>query len=176
LHHTKNFPGSLIRGYDQCNHLFANKEAYWNHLPRLRGISVLQYNTNMKYIVCTAVHSHLVRISSYTVAQLRLIKCTPLPKFILPKLFVQLRHNPSLQARILLYYGFKTVMLSGRALHDSCIVHAFIVTTNNIFHIEVNVLFSYSYYVTPNLFEKFPCCLQSNAVRRTYVDRYGELH
>jgi hypothetical protein len=100
----------------------------------------------MKYVICIAVHSHLVIISSYTVAQLRLTICTPLPKFLLAKLFVQLRVNRSLPARILLYYDFEIVMLSGRALCDSCIVHAFIVTTNNnIFHIDVNFLVSYSY-------------------------------
>jgi len=61
----------------------------------------------MKYVVCIAVHSHLVRISSYTFAHLRLVICTPLPKFLLAKLFVQLRLNRSLPARIL-YYDFKT--------------------------------------------------------------------
>lgn len=113
----------------------------------------------MKYVVSIAVHSHLVRISSYTVAQLCLVICTPLPKFRLAKLFVQLRLHRSLPPRILLYYDFKTLMLSEIALYDSCIVHALIVTkNNNIFHININVLVSFSYYITPNLFENVPCC------------------
>jgi len=63
----------------------------------------------MKYVVCVVVHSHLVRISFYTVAQLRLVIRTLLPKFLLAKLLVQLRLNRSLSTRILLYYDFKTV-------------------------------------------------------------------
>jgi hypothetical protein len=98
----------------------------------------------MKYVVCIAMHSHLVRISSHTVAQLRLIIWTQLPNFLLAKLFVQLTLNLSLPARILLYYDFKIVMLSGRALYDSCIGLTFIVTTNNnIFHTDVIFLVSY---------------------------------